>query len=536
MDIFIAWDGDHIGREVGRASLADDVEGLRRISQGIDLGNQIWKSWVESHGGSLISMGGDEGRAIVPADYLDELPKIRTQYAECVGSPVSVGVGTKLSEADRALIAAKLQGGDRVVFFTDEVNEMVEEARKKGEKTEEAKIADEYLSKAGRVVGWHDGAPALSSLRHEHETTFKPSPPSAPDLGQVHGEPSATSLIDEAKSNKSPPPIPHDAKPKAPAPPNSFGHDHPGFGPHGKTVMNALQMHLLDHDELGKSAPAMNDGAFTGATRPSAATVDKPVPTQGEHSEGQVAMDAFEQSGGAPAPEMTHAAADFEEQLHAHAADQERSDTHQAIQSTKNIQDVKQRVAQALMMLKQQGQMLEQMKQAAPDAYAAVTGLAQAVVGLARELQGGQPLQKSVEKASDAGVDVGGDKWVTTCDEHNTMVGSKTKKLAHAAHKDTASFCDDCRNKVPVKKEELKTEADPAEDVKSGDELEKAKLPMPKAAAHHHVVLPVGSQNDGKIKVSHSDGTSSWKQMRSGMIRSQDPSGHPTSSRNPGGK
>ncbi len=70
MLIYIAWDGDHIGRQVGRASRNDDVEGLRRISQAIDQGDNIWRSWVESPGGSLISMGGDEGRAEVAADHI----------------------------------------------------------------------------------------------------------------------------------------------------------------------------------------------------------------------------------------------------------------------------------------------------------------------------------------------------------------------------------------------------------------------------------------------------------------------------------
>jgi hypothetical protein len=68
------------------------------------------------------------------------------------------------------------------------------------------------------------------------------------------------------------------------------------------------------------------------------------------------------------------------------------------------------------------------------------------------------------------------------------------------------------------------------------DELAKVKLPMPNANAHHDVVLPAGSQVDDKLKVTHQDGHTSWKQMAAGQIRSMDPAGHPTSSRSPNSK
>ncbi len=68
------------------------------------------------------------------------------------------------------------------------------------------------------------------------------------------------------------------------------------------------------------------------------------------------------------------------------------------------------------------------------------------------------------------------------------------------------------------------------------DEMEKAKLPMPNANAHHDVVLPAGSVVDQKQKVTHQDGSTSWKAMAAGQIRSMDPSGHPTSSRSPNSK
>jgi len=39
MDVFVCWDGDKIGRRVGRAVLADDVGEVRRVDQAINAGN-----------------------------------------------------------------------------------------------------------------------------------------------------------------------------------------------------------------------------------------------------------------------------------------------------------------------------------------------------------------------------------------------------------------------------------------------------------------------------------------------------------------
>jgi hypothetical protein len=311
MLIFVAWDGDHIGRQVGRASRNDDVEGLRRISQAIDQGNNIWRSWVESTGGSLISCGGDEGRAEVAADRIGELPAIREQYAGKVGSTVSVGVGMKLSEAEKALIAAKLKGEDQIVFFSNECDELIEKARRAGEKTEESKIADEYLGKSNGL---------LRAAAFRHKNTGK-----IVETGSCHD-------VDQCPSE---PNNPEDTWPWE-----------EGFTSHDGKFLNRKQAaeyvkmnklrpagnerNWLDSFDgeagLNKAAPAMNPGAFAGAKRPSAPSVDKPIAAQPDTDE----MDALKNVLGddnAPAPpERTSAAADFERQLHDEAWKGEEED------------------------------------------------------------------------------------------------------------------------------------------------------------------------------------------------------------------
>jgi hypothetical protein len=387
MNVFISWDGDHIGRQVGRASLHDDVEGLRRISQQIDHGNVIWKSWIESHGGSLVSMGGDEGRAEVPAAYLDELDKIRKQYQEAVGSTVSVGVGMKLSESDRALLAAKLRGGDRIEFYTDEVNEIVTEAEKRGQQTEENKIADEYLNKTELLI---KTLKFKAAFRHPSGEVYDTGNCHRLDLlpsgweenpGLVHG------FIDEQGKF-------YDRKQALEA------LKRPDLRHLDSTDLEGGSVGAVGEPRFrGLSKIAMNPGAFAGVSAPSQATVDKPTPIQGEHSEAQVAADEQENSG--QSPELTHAGDDFEQQFHDAARSQEQEDTQGHAQATKNIDDVKKKIVVALQMLKQQAPVMEQIKQTAPDAYQAMVGLAQAVIGLSREIQAASPVKKYEEEVEE---------------------------------------------------------------------------------------------------------------------------------------
>jgi hypothetical protein len=416
----------------------------------------------------------------------------------------------KLSEADKALVAAKLQGGDRIVFFTDEVNAQVEEARQKGSKTEEQKIADEYLNK---------GAPAMN--------------------------------------------------------------------------------------------PGPNAG-FSGAHKPAAPSVDAPAGGQGDHEEGKSIHDLLAEDA-APAPEQTHAAKDFEKQLHDEAWKGEEEDIHADGQKNTNIEQIKGQVVQALQALKQQAPVLEQMKAQAPQAYQAMMGLAQSVIALARELAPAQPEQpQALGKAED----------ITKADKSVELVHYSVKpglKRIDTKHMGTGAPSSEYKQGLPEvprayyyragsTPEPLVTQGakgvygatlgpqhrlydigkDPEglrapaherflageglnspEDTfladvkargyhgyhnsasamphvvalfhghpvrplgKDEESMEKAKLPMPSAKPHHEVNLPTGSVVDQKLKVTHNDGTSSWKQMDAGQIRSQDPAGHATSSRSP---
>ncbi len=305
------------------------------------------------------------------------------------------------------------------------------------------------------------------------------------------------------------------------------------------------------------------------------------------------------------AAERTHAAADFEKQLHDEAWKGEEEDMAGDAQKGSRLEQIKAQVVHALTALKLQAPLMEQVKQVAPQAYQAMVGLTQAVVGMARELAPA-PMQKSetlakkdkAEKyvgdirnvlsedllkpqykgsdhcmkghcyvASEALYHLLGGKEAGWTPHHVQHEGGPHWFLKHAGGRIIDPTSDQFKTPVPyhkgqgggfltdfpsertrgvlermlgegtIKQTDAATLTPHHSRAQAPKEtLDKGGLPMPGAPAHSHLNLPSGSTLNGKVKVTHEDGKQSWKQVAAGQIRSQDPAGHPTSSRSPSSK
>jgi hypothetical protein len=150
--LFVAYDGDEIGNQVGRSVLRDDVEGLSGFSASIREGHEMICQWAESVGGQFISGGGDEGIFQIPAEAIGQLEEVRAKYHELVGATATFGVGSKMSEAGKALIYGKLNGKDQTVRYDrgleDHLKEVHDKAAAGGGSEQEQKYEDAYLDDA----------------------------------------------------------------------------------------------------------------------------------------------------------------------------------------------------------------------------------------------------------------------------------------------------------------------------------------------------------------------------------------------------
>ena len=154
--LYIAVDGDGIGKLVGRAVIANDVEELHKVSARIDAAQEYISHWCEINDGVKISGGGDEGTMAIPPEAREKIKELRSGIEKSFGYTISAGVGKNLSEAGTALLVAKLRGKNRIVYFNKHIKEDIKKAkrrvREKRATQEEYKLAEAYLGKSENML------------------------------------------------------------------------------------------------------------------------------------------------------------------------------------------------------------------------------------------------------------------------------------------------------------------------------------------------------------------------------------------------
>lgn len=162
--IYIAGDGDSIGAQVGQAMLHDDVEGLHAVSSKINQGQDAFQQWLSGVGGEMISAGGDEFVARVPAQAdLSSIEEFRNQYNQTVGATVTIGTGSSMSQAGKALIYGKLNGKDQIAQYDESMEQFLQDVQSGDHgdpMSDEAKQKDHYLNS---IYDSNDGMDDTSS-------------------------------------------------------------------------------------------------------------------------------------------------------------------------------------------------------------------------------------------------------------------------------------------------------------------------------------------------------------------------------------
>jgi hypothetical protein len=244
-------------------------------------------------------------------------------------------------------------------------------------------------------------------------------------------------------------------------------------------------------------------------------TPAKPKGEGSEHSDGEAARAEAAED---PKVETTHAAKDFQDQLTEMSEDSEDKDGQaaQSIENSEGADQIRQQVLQVLKQFRSFAPYLDEIKTENADLYNAFMEVVQTMVGYARELIA---QEDGVEPDDIEPIETeNGEPKDETKDEANSEGSASEGKPAKSDAKGDANP----ETNSETKKDELA--------------MGKASLPMPHAAAHHPLNLPVGSykEGDGHIKVAHGDGTTGWVEARAGQVLSHD--GHPISALNPDGR
>lgn len=151
--VYFTYDADGMGRKIGRAVLANDLDDIRHKSNMIAAGHELVKRWVKERDGLWIMGGGDEGMSAIPEYDAGSLEQLRKDYEYLVGATISIGVGKTPSESGTALLMAKLKGKNRIITYNDKAKKEIAKIKRRAKKgifnsMEEYKIADAYLNKS----------------------------------------------------------------------------------------------------------------------------------------------------------------------------------------------------------------------------------------------------------------------------------------------------------------------------------------------------------------------------------------------------
>lgn len=172
--VFIALDGDGIGKKVGRAVIANDFDELSKVSARIDAAQDFILHWAKQIDGIKISGGGDEATIAIPKEAEKYIESLRKDIEHAFGYTISVGVGKSLSEAGTALLVAKLRGKDRIVHFNEEIKKEIKKAKRRVREhratQEEYKLSEAYLEKKESSMEENKEKPDLQDCQYCEQT------------------------------------------------------------------------------------------------------------------------------------------------------------------------------------------------------------------------------------------------------------------------------------------------------------------------------------------------------------------------------
>lgn len=375
-NVYLSVSGDTISKDLVRATRGDDPDRLRQIQQATETGNELWRSWALANSGEILSMGGTELRLRVPTQKLNDVAQLRRRYADSIGSTVSIGFGTKLSEADRALEAAKKTGGDQILMYSPKIADLMQEPEEAIQKAESLKDIIEKtkqrsermrhlaLTTSGSAWKTQTGTVVVGMDPHDR-TRWR-----ATRLTET-GEPNGHSVAPD-----------HESALKI-----AYGDGADVMGEPVKSMKKGETgdiIALVKADDPGMNKPAAG-GGMTAPQEPSPAETIAPMDEASEHSENEALREQMAVGG-----DVQNPADDIHAQLGQMATQQAQKDDQEAQQQqaeqeqAQGQDDMRSQVVKILKVFKDRSQELEGLQQQDPELYQSLTGMLQVMIEMSK--------------------------------------------------------------------------------------------------------------------------------------------------------
>lgn len=367
---FIALDLDNAGQKIGQATLMDDLSALHDASLHIEAGIQNARHWVESKGGTVIDAGGDELRAFGSPELCENLEELKHEIELASGFTVTIGCGNTLSQAEKALIAGKFSGKNKVMSYpeaSEEIEHIISNAKEQGEmgggNPNEQKEYDHYLS--------HMDESGEGEMNPENEDY------SDEDMGDEDYSDEDYDMADYGDME-------------------DMGDEDMGdYGDEEEIELPESDEHEEEEDDVGKadideSAPVAGEDPTTNAQDNREADAKEIALGRLDESHDDRMEDMDDEM-----PEETDPSGESVdgegEQPEGEAPDY--AEMAQDVGPEKK-EELKQRIAQNLEMFKQNKDLIDQIKGSNPELYQSMIGLLQNLIEAAKGLQS-KPAQKS---------------------------------------------------------------------------------------------------------------------------------------------
>jgi len=375
-NVYLSVSGDTVSKDLVRATRGDDPDRLRQIQQATETGNELWRSWALANSGEILSMGGTELRLRVPTEKLKDVGELRRRYADSIGSTVSIGFGTKLSEADRALEAAKKTGGDQILMYSPKIADLMQEPEEAIQKAESLKDIIEKtkqrsermrhlaLTTSGSAWKTQTGTVVVGMDPHDR-TRWR-----ATRLTET-GEPNGHSVAPD-----------HESALKI-----AYGDGADVMGEPVKSMKKGETgdiIALVKADDPGMNKPAAG-GGMTAPQEPSPAETIAPMDEASEHSENEALREQMAVGG-----DVQNPADDIHAQLGQMATQQAQKDDQEAQQQqaeqeqAQGQDDMRSQVVKILKVFKDRSQELEGLQQQDPELYQSLTGMLQVMIEMSK--------------------------------------------------------------------------------------------------------------------------------------------------------